>query len=176
MELLCNPTEQYRYKHTHSHTNRKTCRIEWMQTVVFHWLSTLSVLSGRCSPKWPQMEFIKVPSLYTLCCVCHLQVPLLQCSERLLVMVIISIKSIQLIDNLTLVKLNRFSLSPTPTPPSQSPGPVAACKTSWLWGNNKGIFSQAVTGPFTTSWTATCGQKTPFFVCQATSLCLFINH
>lgn len=89
-----------------------------MQTLVSHWLSTLSGLSGRCCPEWPQVEF-QVPSIYALCCVCHLQVPLLQRSERLPVMVIISIKYIELMDYLNLVKVNQvnpFSVSPTRTP------------------------------------------------------------
>lgn len=48
---------------------------------------SLSVLSWRRCPERPQMEFVKDPSLRTLRCLCYLQVPLLQCSERLPVMV-----------------------------------------------------------------------------------------
>lgn len=54
--------------------------------------SNPAVLSGRCWPEWPQVEFIQVSSLYTFCCVHHLQVPLLQCPEGLLIMVIPSVK------------------------------------------------------------------------------------
>lgn len=64
---------------------------------VSHWLSALSVLSGWCSPEWTQVEFIKVASLYPICCVHHLQIPLLQCSEGLFVMVGISIKLMALV-------------------------------------------------------------------------------
>lgn len=46
--------------------------------------------------------------------------------------------------------------------PCQSPGPVEASKAIWSWRDNKGIFSQAVPGPFTTTWTTTRGQKILF--------------
>lgn len=52
--------------------------------------SNLAVLSGRCCPERPQVEFIQVSSLYAFRRVHHLQVPLLQRTERLFIMVIAS--------------------------------------------------------------------------------------
>lgn len=66
----------------------------YLLTLAFYWLSVTSGLSRR--PEWPEMEFFKVPTLHTLCCLCHLQVSILQCLEGLPVMVIMS-KYIQLI-------------------------------------------------------------------------------
>lgn len=151
---------------THRHTDTQTTN-QWIQRFIFNWLSCLSVLSGSCSPEWPPVDLLKVPSLYALCCVRHLQVPLLQCSERLLVMVMIiqwADGQPDLSDGDLMIYLTLPLYLSFPSPPSQSPGPVAACKTIWLWGDNKGVFSQAVAGPFTSSWTATCGQKTPFLL------------
>lgn len=56
--------------------------------------------------------------------------------------------------------------------PCQSPGPVATSKAIWPWGDNKGIFSKAVPGPFATTWTTARGQKILFpSVWFKTSLC-----
>lgn len=64
---------------------------------VCHWLSAPSVLSGWCSPEWTQVEFIKVASLYPICSMHYLQIPLLQCSKGLFIMVGISVKSMALV-------------------------------------------------------------------------------
>lgn len=68
-----------------------------LSSFVSHWLSALSVLSGWRSPEWTQEELIKVASLYTICCVHHLQIPVLQCSKGLFIMVGISIKLMPLV-------------------------------------------------------------------------------
>lgn len=66
-------------------------------SLVSHWLSALSVLPGWRCPEWTQEELIKVASLYPLCCVHHLQIPVLQRSKGLFIMVGISIKLIALV-------------------------------------------------------------------------------
>lgn len=68
-----------------------------LNSFVSHWLSALSVLSGWCSSEWTQVEFIKVTSLYPICCVHYLQIPLLQCFKGLFIMVGISTKSMVLV-------------------------------------------------------------------------------
>lgn len=71
---------------------------EWEGGHLFsHWPSALSGLSGRHCPEWSQVEFIEVSPLCPLCCVHHLQIPLLQCSEGLFIMVGIFLKSVVLV-------------------------------------------------------------------------------
>lgn len=92
-----------------------------------HWFFAFSVLSGRCCPKRPSVEFIEISSLCSLFCVRHFQVPLLQCPERLSVMVISCFKSTDS-DAFNAFYTFFFLRNFCPST-SQSVGPVANSKT-----------------------------------------------
>lgn len=88
MEPSSSATGLYRYD-TQTVPSLKRCPSSFHS----HWLPALLVLPGWCSSEWSQVEFIKDASFCPVCCVHYLQISLLQCSERLLIMVGISVKS-----------------------------------------------------------------------------------